>query len=151
MRHQRALGTRFDIVSMDSGYGSDAAFLRALQRDGETYVAEVHSNQLIWSESSWPHRRAKRSGKPLKQAQASQPAQRVDDFSQVQDELDWRGLKVRDSDQGWVEVNYLARRIWTMHEEDAQLQWLLIWEDPAESAPTSGPAKTLTKCQSRDG
>jgi SRSO17 transposase len=132
VRHQRTLGTRFDIVSMDSGYGSDAAFLRALQRDGETYVAEVHSNQLIWSDSPWPHRLAKRSGKQLKQAQASQPAQRVDDFSQVQDELDWRRLKVRDSDQGWVEVNYLARRIWTMHEEEAQLQWLLIWEDPNE-------------------
>jgi SRSO17 transposase len=132
VQHQRAIGTRFEVVSMDSGYGSDASLLRALDQNGEIYVAEVHSDQHIWTDHPWPHQQAKRRGKALYKAQASQPAQRADHYSQDQSELDWQRLKVRDSDQGWVEVSYLATRVWTMHNDEARPQWMLIWENPDE-------------------
>jgi SRSO17 transposase len=132
VRHQRTLGTNFDIVSMDSGYGSDAGFLRGLDTAGETYVAEVHCDQFIWDAHPWPHRQSKRPGKTLQEAQPSHPGQRVDRYSQAQPEQDWQRLKTRDSDQGWVEVSWLARRVWTLHEGEAQMQWLLAWENPDE-------------------
>lgn len=133
VRHQRELGVRFDIISMDSGYGSDAPLRRQLDADGETYVAEVHGDQHIWQEHPWPHRQSARGkGKLLKKPKPSQPGQRVDAWSQQQPELDWRRLKVRDSDQGWVEVSYLAQRVWIMEEDQARPVWLLAWENPDE-------------------
>ena len=82
--HQRQLGTRFDIVSMDSGYGSDSGLLRQLEANGETYLAEVHCNERIWAEHPWPHRQRARGGKALSKPRASQPGQRVDEWSRQQ-------------------------------------------------------------------
>jgi SRSO17 transposase len=132
VRHQRALGVRFDVISMDSGYGSDSGLLRQLDADGETYVAEVHCNEHIWEEHPWPHQEAKRGGKTLKQPRASHASQRVDEWSQSQAEGEWRRLKVRDCDQGWAEVSYIARRVWIMSDDQAQPVWLLTWENPDE-------------------
>ncbi len=45
--HQRALGIRFDVVSFDSGYGSQTPLLHDLDSVGETFVGEVHCDQHI--------------------------------------------------------------------------------------------------------
>jgi SRSO17 transposase len=63
IRHQRRLGIGFERVSMDSGYGSEHPFLHALDRDGESFVAEVHCDQRVWTEA--PHQQGVRPGKPL--------------------------------------------------------------------------------------
>lgn len=131
VRHQRQLGIRFDCVSMDSGYGSDHSLLHALDNDGETFVAEVHCDQRIWSQAPWPHQQSRRT-KPLLRPKASQPSERVDDLCAAKEETDWLRLKVRDSDQGWVEVNYLSQRIWVIEGDQQKLWWLLAWENPDE-------------------
>lgn len=138
VRHQRQLGVRFDVVSCDSGYGSQTPFLHDLDADGETFVAEVHCDQRIWVEHPWPHHEGKRPGVKLTQARASQPSQRVDHWAQAQPDTAWRRLKVRDSDQGWVEVSYLTERVWVIEGDQAKLWWLLVWENPDE---THGPDK----------
>ena len=47
VRHNRRLGVRFAWVGMDGLYGKDPALLRALERDGATFVADVHKDQRI--------------------------------------------------------------------------------------------------------
>jgi SRSO17 transposase len=64
VRHQRQRGIGFDLVGMDSGYGSDHGFLHALDRSGETFVAEVHCDQIIWTEAPWPPRQRTPSSRP---------------------------------------------------------------------------------------
>jgi len=60
---------------------------------------------------------------------------RVDLLAAQSPATDWRRLKVRDSDQGWVEVNYLAQRVWVSEGKgEAALRWLLVWENPDESS-----------------
>lgn len=132
IRHQRQLGIRFHVVSMDSGYGSDSGLLHHLDADGETFVAEVHCNQHIWSHAPWPHRQGKRSAKPLLHPKPSHPGERVDHWSDARPETDWQRLKVRDSDQGWVEVSYLAQRVWVTDGDLQKPWWLLAWENPDE-------------------
>ena len=134
IRHQRERGIRFDVVSMDSGYGSDAGLLHALDADGETFVAEVHRDAHIWTQAPWPHQHSKRQGKALKHPVASQPSERVDGWSRAQSDTAWQRLKVRGSDRGWVEVSYLAERIWVMAGAEAKPWWLLAWEDPDEKS-----------------
>lgn len=132
IRHQREMGIRFDVVSVDSGYGSDPGFLHELDRDNETFVAEVHCNQTIWNEAPWPHHHGKRPGKTLLHPKPSHAGERVEHWSAAQPEDAWRRLKTRDSDQGWVEVSYLSRRVWITEGERQSLWWLLVWENPDE-------------------
>jgi SRSO17 transposase len=132
IRHQRKLGIDFDCVSMDSGYGSDHTFLHSLDRDGENFVAEVHCDQHIWTEAPWPHQQSRRHGKVLKHPKPSHPNQRVDAWANAQPDTEWRRLKTRDSDQGWVEVSYLTQRVWVLDGDIQKVWWLLIWENPDE-------------------
>lgn len=141
IRHQRELGVEFDVVNMDSGYGSDPGFLHALDRDGETFVAEVHCNQTVWREHPWPHCEGKRPGSTLKHPRPSHPGQRVDQWAGEQPEGEWRRLKIRDSDRGWVEVSYLSGRVWVNEGERVHCRWLLVWENPDESSNEGRRAK----------
>ncbi len=141
VRHQRKLGIRFDCVGMDSGYGSDSRFLHALDADGETFVAEIHCDQKVWTEAPWPHQQGKRPSKRLLHPKASHPGQRVDDLAAGRPDTDWQRLKVRDSDQGWVEVSYLVQRIWVMDGDRQKAWWLLVWENPDERSNNGTPLK----------
>jgi SRSO17 transposase len=132
IRHCRELGLRFSSIGMDSGYGSIPGFLEALDELGERFVAEVHCNQRVWLECPWPHQQGQRAGSKLKHPKPSAQAQQVDQWAQSQAESAWRRLKVRESDQGWIEVRYLAQRVWTMHEGKESMRWLLVWENPHE-------------------
>lgn len=132
--HQRQLGVRFDVVSMDSGYGSDGGLRHRLDESGEIYVAEVHRDARIWVDAPWSHDQGKRSGKRLKKAMASHPAQGIDQWAAAAADTEWRRLKVRDSDQGWVEVSYLAARVWVEEGGEEKLRWALAWENPDETS-----------------
>jgi SRSO17 transposase len=134
VRHQRSLGVRFGRVSADSDYGSQPAFLHGLDDLGETFVAEVHCDQTCWLEAPWRHRQGARSGSILTHLKSDQPAVRVDQWARDQRETAWERLKVRHSDQGWVEVNYLAQRVWPTDGADEKGWWLLAWENPDEGS-----------------
>jgi SRSO17 transposase len=141
IRHQRQLGIRFDVVSADSGYGSDSPFLHALDGDGETFVAETHCNQTIWTDAPWPHQQGKRPGKTLLHPQPTHPGERVDQWAASQPDTAWRRLKTRDSDQGWVEASYLSHRVWIIEGDRQKLWWLLVWENPDERTNNGTRAK----------
>jgi SRSO17 transposase len=152
--HIRNLGVSFDCVSFDSGYGSDTFFLYKLDDYGEVFVGEIHSNQKMWLECPFHHHEGKRPNTVLKKALPSGgPAIQVDQWAQEQPADSWQRLKVRDSDQGWVEVNYLAERVWVAHEGDERLFWLLVWENPDDkhgrrhyaysNAPATADARVL--------
>ena len=138
IRHQRQLGIRFQVVSTDSGYGSDGGFLHALDADGETFVAGIHCNQHVWEDAPWPHRQGKRSRQPLLHPKPSHPGARVDHWAEARPETLWRRLKTRDSDQGWVEVSYLAQRVWVTEGDCQKCWWLLAWENPDERTNRGG-------------
>lgn len=141
IRHQRRLGVRFDVISTDSGYGSDTPFLHALDDDGETFVAEVHCDQRIWPQAPWPHQQGKRPGKTLLHPKPSHPSERVDQWASNQPDTAWQRLKVRNCDQGWVEVSYLAERVWLTDGDRQKLWWLLVWENPDERCNDGTKAK----------
>lgn len=132
--HQRTLGVRFEVVGMDSGYGSDHTFLHALDGDGETFVAEVHCDQHIWEQTPWIHHERARGQQPLKHPKASHPGQRVNTWADQQPDTEWQRLKIRGSDQGWVEVNWLAQRVWVADKDVEKCWWLLVWENPDETS-----------------
>ena len=141
VQHQRELGVRFDVVSMDSGYGSQTPLLHDLDAIGEVFVAEVHRDAHVYFEAPWPCCEAGPGRPPLKHPKTGNASRRVDEWAAGQPDTAWQRLKVRDSDQGWVEVSYLAQRVWVTEAEEQKLWWLLVWENPDERHHARGGKK----------
>src|SRR6201997_1307377 len=71
VRAARARGMRFGWAGVDGGYGKEPAFLRALDAMGETFVADVHATQRVWTEPPELHiPAAKAKGPPPGKQQA---------------------------------------------------------------------------------
>lgn len=133
----REQGLRFGMVCVDAGYGSQISFLHGLDQLGEQYVAEVHCNARIYTENPWvvmkdsPDPAGSRA-KKSRPCRSDVEAQRIDQWAAAQPDTAWERLKVRESTRGWVEVNYLAERMWIWDKEKGEsvLRWVLVWRNP---------------------
>ncbi len=135
VRAQRARGVRFHWVSVDGGYGNDPAFLRALEADGETFVADAHCDQRFWLEDPQPAPSQIATGK----RQSAKPkafgeAEQVRDWAASQPPEEWVAFKRRDGINGPLRGEFLHRRawLWDGEEEMARCWRLLVWR-PEES------------------
>lgn len=135
VRAQRARNVRFNWVSIDAGYGKDPALLRALDADGEVFVADAHSNQRIWLEDPQPASSQIATGKRqgLK-PKAFDRSVEVRAWVAQQPREDWLCFKRREGINGALRGEFLHRRVWLWdgEEEMAQCWHLLVWR-PEES------------------
>ena len=135
VRTQRRRGVRFNWVSADGLYGNDPAFLRALDADGETFVADVHSSQRIWSEDPRPAAPGPRAAKSRAgRATAVGASVKVSDWIARAPAGKWTAFKRREGINGPLRGEFLHERIfvWDGKETDAQHWHLIAWR-PAES------------------
>lgn len=95
--------------------------------------------QVIWTDAPWPHQQSKRPGKTLLHPKPSNPGERLDQWASSQPDTVWRRLRIRDSDQGWVEVNYLSQRVWVIEGDRQKLWWFWFGKTPT-NGPTTAPA-----------
>ncbi|WP_366143253.1 transposase [Accumulibacter sp.] len=63
VRRLRREGLHFSIIAFDGGYGHLPWLLGELDREGETFFAEVHSDQAIYLQDPAPAVPARRSSK----------------------------------------------------------------------------------------
>lgn len=129
VRHQRANGVRFAWVCVDGGYGKEPAFLRALARDGECFVADVHKDQRIYLEDPRPQipiSLATRGRPRTRRVTQSRPI-RVDAWAAAQPESAWQRMPLRPSTQGDLRVDILHQRVWLWDGAEPQAHhWHLI-------------------------
>ena len=114
VRDARRQGLRYRWVGMDGGYGKEGWLLRTLDREGETWVADVHCDQAMYlqdPEPVIPERRGSR-GKAPSRLVAQSPSVRVDKWAAAQPETDWKMVIVRESTKGTLAVEVLHRRVW---------------------------------------
>lgn len=137
--HARQQGIGFAWVGFDGFYGSDPAFLRALEDQGEIFVGDVHKDQRIYLEDPQPIIPPAKTprGRPPTALQAQTPALRVDRWVQQQPATAWQPVTLRDGTKGPLRVDILHQRVWLWDGEEAQArQWHLIVrreiDDPTE-------------------
>jgi SRSO17 transposase len=120
---------RFEWVGVDAGYGKEPAFLRALEAIGEVFVADVHSNQRIWTERPelavpppQPGRgRASTRGRgPATKRQASVAPVTVEGLVKGFGADDWTRCVLRESMRGELRVDIAHRRVWLWDGESMQ-------------------------------
>jgi SRSO17 transposase len=129
VRAARARGMRFGWVGVDGGYGKDPAFLRALDDTGEIFVADVHSDQRVWSELPGLHvlpPQSTRGRSPSKQ-QASVDGITVDKLVAGFGADDWTRCILRESTRGPLRVDIAHRRVWVWDGAEATARcWHLV-------------------------
>lgn len=110
----RREGLCFAYTVFDAGYGHLPWLLRALDDERETFLAEVHSDQLIYLADPAPAVPARRSlrGKAPSRPQAQTASLTVDEWAGAQPACRWRRLAVREGEKGEVVADYLKQRVW---------------------------------------
>src|SRR5690349_18360724 len=128
VRAARARGTRFGWVGVDGGYGKEPAFLRALDEMGESFVADVHSDQRVWSEPPGLHIPAAKAkghlpGKPQTSVDGITVEKLVAGFGTDA----WTRCILRDSTRGPLQVDIAHRRVWVWDGAEAAARcWHLV-------------------------
>jgi len=124
----RARGMRFAWVGADGGYGKEPAFLRGLDDAGETFVADVHCTQQVWTEPPGLHVPApKATGRPPSKQQASVDGITVEKLVAGFGADDWIRRVLRDSTRGPLRIDVAHRRVWVWDGEEAAARcWHLI-------------------------
>jgi SRSO17 transposase len=125
----RARGMRFGWVGMDGGYGKDPAFLRALDEMGETFIADVHATQRVWSEPPGlyvPAPQSTRGCPPSKQHAAVENIT-VEKLVAGFGADDWTRCTLRESTRGPLQVDLAHRRVWVWDGAEAAARcWHLV-------------------------
>jgi SRSO17 transposase len=125
----RARGMRFGWIGVDGGYGKEPAFLRALDDMGETFVADVHGTQRVWSEPPGLHVPAPQSmrGRMPGKQQAAVDGITVDKLVASFGADDWKRCVLRESTRGALRVDIAHRRVWVWDGEEATARcWHLL-------------------------
>jgi SRSO17 transposase len=128
VHHNRRLGVRFSWVGMDGGYGEEPALLRVLADDGETFVADVHKDQVIYMDDPRPQVPPSPEGRGRKRTRrvAQTTPMRVNAWPQSQPDSAWQRLCLRDSSKGKLLVDVLHRPVWLWDGEEAQARCLRL-------------------------
>lgn len=147
IEEQRALGMRFRWVALDAGYGKDPAFLRALDDTGEVFVADIHSNQMIWLENPWPApAQAIGRARVGKRLHPSTKPMKVGDWARQQSSDEWRPLVLRQGTKGELRLEFLHARVylWDREEEIPRLWHLIVRRTLSEGGEVQDVSYTLS-------
>ena len=130
MHRLRREGLRFAYTVFDAGYGHLPWLLRALDDERETFLAEVHSDQVIYLDDPAPAvpDRTSLRGRAPSRLQAQTVPLTVTAWAVAQPASRWRRLSVREGEKGDVVADYLKQRVWLWDgsEQRARCWHLLV-------------------------
>ena len=130
MHRLRREGLRFAYTVFDAGYGHLPWLLRALDDEREIFLAEVHSDLLIYLDDPAPAvpDRTSLRGRAPSRLQAQTVPLTVTAWAVAQPASRWRRLSVREGEKGDVVADYLKQRVWLWDgsEQRARCWHLLV-------------------------
>jgi SRSO17 transposase len=108
-------GARYRWVGCDAGYGKNPEFLRALCQRKQTFVADVHKDQIVFLQN------------PTAAGGASARELRVDTWAQGRPASAWKRVAVRETTKGTLEVDILHQVVWLWNrKEETAHEWRLL-------------------------
>ena len=113
-------GMNFGWVALDALYGSAPWLLHAIDDLGKQYVADVRSNQRVYTEEPKPKLSEPRKSKNRKSTKPHSDHQsvRVDKIFDRDDARKWRKIHIRPGTKGNLEVWASRRRVWMWDGEE---------------------------------
>ena len=127
--HARKNGVRFNRVGCDGFYGSNPRFLRTLDDNDETFMADVHKDRIIYIENPdpvVPDAKSNKGKRPSK-LKAQEQGVRVDKWVEQQPDNTRKRVKVRKTTKGKLIVDILDREVWLWDGKEAEARkWHLV-------------------------
>jgi SRSO17 transposase len=139
VRHARQSGVRFEWVGMDGLYGQSLELLESLQTQGETFLAEIHSDRHVYLTDPAPYLPAQELGlgRPRVRYHSEAQAVEVRKWVKKQPAAAWRKKTLRNTSKGDLVVEVLHQRVWLWdkHSPNAHC-WHLIVRREVDSPGT---------------
>ena len=135
--HARRSGVRFDWVGVDGGYGNSLEFLQSLQDQGETFVADIHSDRHIYLNDPAPYLPPQDRGRPrMRHLSDARPVE-VRKWIKRQPASRWHRKTLRNTTKGKLVVEVLHERIWLWDKHSPTAHcWHLIVRREVDSPGT---------------
>jgi SRSO17 transposase len=162
VRHAREIGVRFEWVGMDGGYGQSLELLEILDAQGETFLAEIHSDRHIYLNDPTPYLPAQKACLGRKRVHYHSDAKAIEvlQWLKKQPESAWVKKTLRSTSKGTLQVEVLHRRVWLWDKHSPTAHcWHLIARRELNSpgtlkyslsnAPAQTSAAKLTKMQAQ--
>ena len=124
IRNARRLGVRFEWVGVEGGYGNSLEFLRSLEAQGETFVADIHSDRHIYLTDPAPYLPPQDGGRPRVRHHSNAQAIEVRKWVKKQPASAWHRKTLRSTTKGKLTVEVLHRRVWLW---DKHSSWSHCW------------------------
>lgn len=128
VRSARTKGLGHNWCGFDGGYGKEPWFLRALDDDGEVFMADVHKDQMIWLEDPQPFfAEPTENNEKAVRLQSHGSSIRVDRWVEQQPSTAWKPLNLRMSTKGRLKIYGMHRRVWLWNGVESKARcWHLI-------------------------
>lgn len=127
IRNARGLGVRFEWVGVDGGYGNSLEFLQSMQAQGETFLADIHSDRHIYLTDPAPCLPPQGAGRPRVRYHSDARPIEVRKWVKKQPASAWRRKTVRSATKGKLIVEVLHRRVWLWDKQSSTAHcWHLI-------------------------
>jgi SRSO17 transposase len=114
VRHARQSGVRFEWVGMDGLYGQSLELLESLQAQGETFLAEIHSDRQVYLTDPAPYLPPQEPGRGRPRVRYHSDTQSVEvrKWVKQQPASAWQKKTLRNTTKGDLIVEVLHRRVW---------------------------------------
>ena len=139
IRHARSTGIRYAWIGVDGGYGKKPLFLKALDNEGEQFVADVHKDQSVYLEDPCPYVPEKQASKGRAPSlyRTDTPRITVAKWANDQPKDAWQRITTRDSTKGLLQVDILTRRVWVwLDKKQCVRLWHLVVRRETDSQKT---------------
>lgn len=129
VRTAKKEGLRFGFVGVDGEFGQLPWLLRALSDDGETFMADVHCNQIIYAEDPCPSVPNKKSGRGRAPSclTSQVEGESVAVWCARQPDTAWRRILLRPGEKGQLAAQFLCARVYVWDGKEARARrWHLL-------------------------
>ena len=120
---------RFGWVGADAGYGKGPGFCYALDKMGETFMVDVHSDFHVYLKDPQPYipKKTGTKGRPAIKYQTDQQSVEVQKIVNSLSKKHWRTLTLRNTTRGELKVRCCHLRVYVWDgETDTAKYWQLV-------------------------
>jgi SRSO17 transposase len=149
VRESLDAGVKFGWVNADGLYGSSYGFCKALDEMGQSFVVDVHTDQMVYLSEpalSVPEKKTARGRKPVLLKTGLSPI-RVDDYLKGLCNTDFQTVKIRKGTKGWIKAKAHVARVWVWDgkEPQARERTLLIRKPDKKKGPVKFALSNIPK------
>ncbi len=129
VQHTRRNGLGYGWVGADAGYGKGPGFCFALDKMGETFIVDVHSDFHVFLKDPGPYlpQKVNNSGRPFTKYRTDQESIEVKDLLNSVPAQRWKTVTLRKTTRGVLRVRICRLKVYVWDgESDKVACWSLI-------------------------